>query len=103
MAAARANWKGSIKFGEVAVAVPLYTAASSSELIAFNTVNRDRKRARREFVDSETGELVERDEQVKGYEVENGDYVVLEPEGVASAVPEWDERFAARDYRAQAR
>ena len=34
--------------------------------------------------------LVERDEQVKGYEVENGEYVVLEPEEVASAVPDSD-------------
>ena len=88
MVAARANWKGFIKFGEVAVPVALYTAASSSERVAFNTVNRATgNRVRRELVDSETGEPVERDEQVKGYEVENGDYVVLEPEEVASAVP----------------
>jgi hypothetical protein len=40
MVAARANWKGFIKFGEVAVAVALYTAASSSERVAFNTLNR---------------------------------------------------------------
>jgi DNA end-binding protein Ku len=91
MVAARANWKGFIKIGEVAVAVALYTAASSSERIAFNTINRATgNRVRREFVDSETGELVERDEQVKGYEVENGEYVVLEPEEVASAVPDSD-------------
>ena len=88
MVAARANWKGFIKFGEVAVAVALYTAASSSERIAFNTLNRvTGNRVRREFMDSETGELVECDQQVKGYEVENGEYVVLEPEEVASAVP----------------
>jgi DNA end-binding protein Ku len=68
MVAARANWKGFIKIGEVAVAVALYTAASSSERIAFNTINRATgNRVHREFVDSETGELVERDEQVKGY------------------------------------
>ena len=91
MVAARANWKGFIKFGEVAVAVALHTAASSSERIAFNTLNRATgNRVRREFVDSETGEPVERDEQVKGYEVENGDYVMLEPEEVASAVPDSD-------------
>ena len=79
MVAARANWKGFIKFGEVAVAVALYTAASSSERIAFNTLNRvTGNRVRREFMDSETGELVECDQQVKGYEVENGEYVVLE-------------------------
>ncbi|MGC1575378.1 MAG: Ku protein, partial [Beijerinckiaceae bacterium] len=88
MVAARANWKGFIKFGEVAVAVALYTAASSSERIAFNTLDRATgNRVRREFVDSETGAPVDRDKQVKGYEVENGEYVVLEPEEVASAVP----------------
>src|SRR6476620_8935279 len=74
MVAARANWKGYIKFGEVACAVALYTAASSSERIAFNTLNRATgNRVRREFIDSETGEPVERDDQVKGYEMENGD------------------------------
>ena len=91
MVAARANWKGFIKFGEVACAVALYTAASSSERIAFNTLNRATgNRVRREFVDSETGDPVERDDQVKGYEIENGDYVVLEPDEVAAAIPDSD-------------
>jgi DNA end-binding protein Ku len=91
MVAARANWKGYIKFGEVACAVALYTAASSSERIAFNTLNRATgNRVRREFVDSETGDPVEREDQVKGYEIDNGDYVVLEPEEVASAIPDSD-------------
>jgi DNA end-binding protein Ku len=91
MVAARANWKGFIKFGEVAFSVALYTAASSSERIAFNTLNRATgNRVRREFVDSETGDPVERDDQVKGYEVESGDYVVLEPEEVAAAIPDSD-------------
>jgi len=89
MAGHRANWKGYIKFGEVSCPVALYTAASSSERIAFNTLNRKTgNRVRREFVDSETGDPVEREDQVKGYEVENGQYIVLEPEEVAAAVPE---------------
>ena len=91
MVAPRANWKGFIKFGEVSCPVALYTAASSSERIAFNTLNRKTgNRVKREFVDSETGDLVERDEQVKGYEIENGQYIVLEPDEVAAAVPESD-------------
>jgi len=91
MATARANWKGFIKVGELSFAVALYTAASSSERIAFNTLNRSTgNRVRREFVDSETGDPVEREDQVKGYEVENGDYVVLEPEEVAAAIPDSD-------------
>lgn len=91
MVSPRANWKGYIKFGEVTCPVALYTAASSSERIAFNTLNRKTgNRVRREFVDSDTGDVVERDDQVKGYEVENGQYVVLEPEEVAEAVPDSD-------------
>jgi len=91
MVAPRANWKGFIKFGEVACPVALYTAASSSERIAFNTLNRKTgNRVKREFVDSETGDPVERDEQVKGYEIENGQYVILEPDEVAAAVPDSD-------------
>lgn len=91
MVSPRANWKGFIKFGEVTCPVALYTAASSSERIAFNTLNRNTgNRVKREFVDSDTGDVVERDDQVKGYEVDNGQYVILEPEEVAGAVPDSD-------------
>ena len=91
MAVPRASWKGFIKFGEVSCAVALYTAVSSSERISFNTLNRSTgNRVRREFVDSETGNVVEREDQVKGYEIENGGYIVLEPDEVASAVPDSD-------------
>ena len=91
MVGPRANWKGYIKFGEVTCPVALYTAASSSERIAFNTLNRKTgNRVKREFIDSETGDPVEREDQVKGYEVENGQYVVLEADEVAAAIPESD-------------
>jgi len=91
MVAQRANWKGFIKFGEVTCPVALYTAASSSERIAFHVLNRKTgNRVKREFVDSETGDPVERSEQVKGYEMENGQYVTLEPDEVAAAVPDSD-------------
>ncbi len=91
MVAPRANWKGFIKFGEVSCPVALYTAASTSERISFHTINRKTgNRVKREFIDSETGKPVERDDQVKGYEVDDHRYVVLEPEEVAAAVPESD-------------
>ena len=94
MVSGRAVWKGFIKFGEVVCAVALYTAVSSSEKVAFNTINRATgNRVRREFVDSETGEPVGRDDQVKGYEIDNGDFIVLEPEEVAAAVPDSDKRL----------
>jgi DNA end-binding protein Ku len=44
----------------------------------------------RQFVAAETKKPVEKEDQVKGYEVAKGDYVMLEPEEVAAAVPESD-------------
>ncbi|MFO1048869.1 MAG: Ku protein [Geminicoccaceae bacterium] len=89
--APRANWKGYLKLGELSCAVALYTAASTSDRIAFHTINRATgHRVRREFVDRETGKPVEREDQVKGYEVGDGDYIVLEPKEIAAVVPESD-------------
>ena len=89
--APRANWKGLLRVGEVTCPVALYTAASTSERIVFHTLNRATgHRIHRQFVDSGTGKPVEKDDQVKGYEVSSGDYVVLEPDEVAAAVPGGD-------------
>lgn len=89
--AARANWKGFLKVGELVCPVALYTAASTSERISFHMLNRATgHRLHREFIDSETGKPVERDDQVKGYETGEKDYIVLAPEEVASAVPQSD-------------
>lgn len=89
--AARANWKGFLKVAELVCPVALYTAASTSDRISFHMLNRATgNRLHREFVDSETGKPVERDDQVKGYETGDNDYIVLEPDEVASAVPESD-------------
>ncbi|NYT30547.1 Ku protein [Rhizobium sp. WYCCWR 11128] len=85
----RAQWKGFIKFGEVSCGVGLYTAASTSERIAFNTINKATgNRVNRVFVDSETGDSVPRESQVKGFEIENGQYVMIDPEEVAAVIPE---------------
>src|SRR3954451_14012889 len=85
--AARANWKGVLKIGEVSCPVALYTAASTAERIAFHILNH---RVHREFVDAETGKRVETKDQVKGYDTGAGDYIPFEPEEIAQAVPEAD-------------
>lgn len=89
--APRANWRGFLKIGELSCPVGLYTAASTSDRIAFHTLNRETgNRVHREFVDSQSGKPVERDDQVKGYEVGKDEFIVLEPEEVAAAVPDSD-------------
>ncbi len=97
--APRANWKGFLKIAELSCAVALYTAASQSDRIAFHTLNRATgHRVRRQFVDQETGDPVEADQQVKGYEVGQGEYVLLEPDEVAAAVPESNKTLAIEQF-----
>jgi DNA end-binding protein Ku len=97
--APRANWKGFLKIAELTCPVALYTAASTSDRIAFHTINRTTgNRVRRQFVDSDTGKTVEKDDQVKGYETGSGEYVVLEPEEVAAAVPHSDKTLAVNAF-----
>jgi len=91
MAAHRAQWKGHLKVGELSCAVGLYTAASTAERISFHMINeRTGNRLKREFTDSETEEVVERDQQVKGFETGNGDYIMIDPDEVAAVVPDSD-------------
>src|SRR5689334_8363497 len=89
--AARANWKGVLKAGEVSCPIALYTAASTAERIAFHILNRKSgHRVHREFVDAETGETVEAKEQIKGYQTGAGDYIPFEPKEIKKVVPEAD-------------
>ncbi|TBA54337.1 non-homologous end joining protein Ku [Rhizobium ruizarguesonis] len=85
----RAQWKGFLKFGEVSCGVALYTAASTSERITFNTINKATgNRVNRIFIDSETEDPVPKEAQTKGFEIENGQYIIIDPEEVSAAIPE---------------
>jgi DNA end-binding protein Ku len=77
--APRPNWKGFLKLSLVSCAVALYPATTTSQRIRFNIINRKTgNRIRNEVVDSETGEPVEADDRVKGYQFEKGQYVLVE-------------------------
>jgi DNA end-binding protein Ku len=89
MAAHRAQWKGFLKVGEVSCGIALYTAASTSDRILFNTINKATgHRVNRVFVDSSTEEVVTREQQTKGFEVDNGHYVIIDPEEITAAIPD---------------
>lgn len=95
MAGPRALWRGRLKLGELVAGVALHSAATTSDRIAFNLLNRKTgNRLHREFVDEETEEPVAREDQIKGYETETGETILLEPEDIAAAVPESDKTLA---------
>lgn len=95
----RASWKGFLKIGELTCPVGLYAAASTSERIAFHTLNRKTgNRVHREFVDSVTGDPVDREQQVKGYETAKDEHIVLTAEEVGAAVPESDKTLSVAAF-----
>ncbi|MPT22691.1 MAG: Ku protein [Starkeya sp.] len=97
--AARATWKGYLRLGELVCGVGLYTAVSASDRVSLHMVNRKTgNRLSRRFIDSDTGEVVERDEQVKGYEVDSGDFVVLEPDEIAEVTPKGDKALTIESF-----
>lgn len=77
--APRPNWKGFLKLSLVSCSVALYPATTTSQRIRFNIINKETgNRIRNEVVDTETGEPVDQENRVKGYQVEKGEYVLLD-------------------------
>lgn len=97
--APRANWKGFVKISELTIPVALYSAATTSERVSFHTINRKTgNRVRRQFVDEETEQPVEKENQVKGYEISQGQYVIIEPKEMQEAIPESDKTISIQTF-----
>ena len=77
--APRPIWKGYLKLSLVSCAVAMYTATSTSSRVRLHIINRETgNRIRNQAIDSETGDVVEAEDKVKGFEVDDGNYVLLE-------------------------
>jgi Ku protein len=76
----RPYWKGYLKLSLVSCPVALYPASSQSEKTRFHQINRQTgNRLRQQMVDEETGRVVEKDNKGRGYELQSGKYVEIEP------------------------
>jgi DNA end-binding protein Ku len=70
-----------ISFGLVSVPVKLYSSAETSKKVSFNLVSKKHgTRLKQQYVTPETGEVVPREEMVKGYEFTKGKFVLFTPE-----------------------
>jgi len=78
---ARAISAATISFGLVSIPVKMYSAAEPKSALSFNQINRkDGSRVKQQLVSSRSGEVVPREEIVKGYEFAKDQYVLFEPE-----------------------
>lgn len=76
----RAVWRGAITLGLITIPVGLYTAVEDRD-ISFRLLSaKDGSRVRYKRVSAESGEEVDWDDIVKGYEYEKGSYVVFTQE-----------------------
>lgn len=83
----RSIWKGAISFGLVNIPVALYAAESRQEL-RFNQLDKaSGHRVRVHRVDEETGQEVDWQDIVRGYDTGGGRYVVLSDTDLENANP----------------
>ncbi|MBZ9974094.1 MULTISPECIES: Ku protein [unclassified Mesorhizobium] len=83
MAAPRAVWKGFLKVGSVSCGVKIVGATSEASKIHFKILNRkDGLPVKSAYVDEETGDIVEGEDQVKGYEVDKDHFIKVEPDEI---------------------
>lgn len=70
-----------ISFGLVSVPVNLYSSSESKASVSFNMLHKKcGSRLKQQYVCAKDGDIVPRDETVKGYEFAKDQYVILSPE-----------------------
>jgi DNA end-binding protein Ku len=83
MAAARSIGSLTISFGLVAIPVKLYSATQSSSTISFNLLHKDcGSRLKQQYVCLKDGQVVDREDMVKGYEFAKDQYVTFAPQEI---------------------
>jgi DNA end-binding protein Ku len=85
MAPRRPYWRGYLKLSLVTCPVAMIPATSESEKVRFHTLNANTgNRVVSQYIDSVTGKPVKDEDEVKGYERGEGDYVILSDEELES-------------------
>ncbi len=81
-------WKGIIHFGETNVPVKLHSAVRE-ERIQFQLLHgRDQVKLRQQMICAYEKQPVPAGEQAKGFEVEEGKYIIIDPEELEQTTPE---------------
>jgi DNA end-binding protein Ku len=91
-------WKGYIHFGDTDVPVKLHTAVKE-ERVQFNLLHRrDNIRLRQQMVCAYEKQPVPAEEQTKGFEVEDGKYIIVDPQELEQTVPESNRMIEVHEF-----
>lgn len=83
----RAMWKGTLRMNGARLPVKLYAAVEDTDVHFHLLHDHDEQRVEQRLVHAETGEEVPSDEVRKGFPLESGVFVMLEPEEIAKLAP----------------
>lgn len=78
--AARPIGSATISFGLVSIPVQLFSSCENSQKVRFNFLSPDGSRVKQQYVHRKTGDVVAREELVKGYQFAKDRYVIFSPE-----------------------
>jgi len=96
--AGKAIWKGSINFGDINLPVKLH-AAVKEERIQFHLLHkRDKAKLHQQMVCAFDQEPVPVEEQVKGFELEGGKYIIVDQAELEQADPESSRMVEVHDF-----
>ena len=84
----RSIWSGAITFGLITIPVGLYTATEDRDIAFHQLSGKDKSRIEYKRVSAKSGREVDWEDIVKGYEYEDGKYVVFTPEEIDQIAPE---------------
>lgn len=84
---ARSIWKGAIAFGLVNIPVSLTSAETRPDIQLHLVDSKNHARIRYERVNADTGEEVPWDRLVKGYEYEDGQFILLSEDDLEAVQP----------------
>ena len=97
--AARAIGSANIAFGLVSIPVKVYSSSESGSGISFNMLEeKTGARVKQQYISSQSGDVVARDEMIKGYEFAKGQYVTFTNEELKSFETEANKAVEIQEF-----
>lgn len=80
--ALRPYWTGNLRMSLVTLSVSIYSAINRARSLPLHEIDRESGERVRHMNVTDDGEEVDREDIIKGYEVEKGQYVLIEPDEI---------------------
>jgi DNA end-binding protein Ku len=96
--AGRAMWKGFIHFGETSVPVKLHTAVKENRVQFHLLHKRDQVRLHQQMICAYEKVPVPPEEQVKGFEMEEGRFILVDPTELEQTEPESSRMIEVHEF-----